>query len=223
MLKRLDLTFLITIVIVFLTLVVDFSPSNTGRDPFDLRTLLESLNWEVGRPVALAQSHSAPKGHPDSRLSGRSFVGSHLSMQEVEQLLSLHNKARADVGVGPVTWSKKLALYAQEWANHLATTNCKLQHRPNSGKWRREHGENLFMGTIGHYGVADAVKSWESERRYYRGQTLTASNFYESGHYTQVVWKNTKQIGCAKAECHGNVIIVCNYDPPGNILGQRPY
>lgn len=150
-------------------------------------------------------------------------IGSNLTQQEVQKLIELHNKVRADVGVGPVTWSKKLATYAQEWANNLAVKGCRMEHRPSSGKWKQEYGENLFMGTAGYYGVADAVKSWESEKKYYHGQTIDTSNVYKMGHYTQIVWENTKEIGCAKIECKGNVIIVCNYNPPGNFLGRKPY
>ncbi len=215
--------FCIPFTIVALALTFNFSFSDRVPDRVAVRTIPQFLKWKMDPAKAIAQSHSAQKNRIDPTLMDRSSIGSHLSLEEVQQLLDLHNKARGNVGVGPVTWSKKLAAYAQEWANHLASSNCKLQHRPNSGKWKREHGENLFVGTVGYYGVADAVMSWESEKKYYRGQTLTPSNFYESGHYTQLVWRNTKQIGCAKAECHGNVIVVCNYDPPGNILGQKPY
>jgi hypothetical protein len=42
-----------------------------------------------------------------------------------------------------------------------------------------------------------------------------------TGHFTQVVWKQTKQIGCAKVTCKGMDIYVCNYDPPGNV--ERGY
>jgi pathogenesis-related protein 1 len=79
------------------------------------------------------------------------------------------------------------------------------------------------MGTARHYGVVDAVKAWESEKPNYRGQPLGLSNSADIGHYTQMVWRHSKQIGCAKAECRGNLIVVCNYDPPGNVLGQKPY
>jgi hypothetical protein len=98
-----------------------------------------------------------------------------------------------------------------------------MNHRPKSGKWKQRYGENLFIGTAGRYGVADAVQAWASEKKYYRGQTLDPSSWYDSGHYTQIVWKNTKYIGCAKTECGGKIIVVCNYDPPGNVLGQKPY
>lgn len=150
-------------------------------------------------------------------------IGSRLKAEEMSVLLSLHNWVRSDVGIGPLAWSKNLAGYAQSWADHLASTSCKLEHRPISGKWKQEYGENLFIGTLGYYGVADAVRAWEKEKSLYHGAPLTSSNWYPSGHYTQLVWKNTSHIGCAKAECGSNVIVVCNYDPPGNVLGQKPY
>ncbi len=172
---------------------------------------------------AMSQSNRPLKSAPNIPANDNISIGSNLSAKEVQQLIGLHNKVRADVGVVPLTWSKKLAIYSQEWANNLASIDCDLRHRPRSGKWKQEYGENLFIGTSGYYGVADAVKSWESEKIYYQGQTLDSSNYHDSGHYTQVVWKTTEQIGCAKAECNGNLIVVCNYNPPGNVLGQRPY
>ena len=150
-------------------------------------------------------------------------IEARLTAEEIRILINLHNKVRSSAGVGPLAWSKSLAGYAQLWADHLASTSCRLEHRPNSGKRKQEYGENLFMGTAGYYGVADAVRAWESEKSFYHGEPLNSSNWYPSGHYTQLVWKNTSQIGCAKAECRGNIIVVCNYDPPGNVMGQKPY
>lgn len=146
-----------------------------------------------------------------------------LTAEEIRILINLHNKVRSNVGVGPLVWSKSLAGYAQSWADHLASTSCRLEHRPYSGKRKQRYGENLFMGTAGYHGVADAVRAWEREKSVYHGEPLSSSNWYPSGHYTQLVWKNTSQIGCAKAECRGNVIVVCNYDSPGNVMGQKPY
>jgi uncharacterized protein YkwD len=174
----------------------------------------------AGPPVAAPPASS---DNAKTTMLDRKAIGSTLTPQEAEQLLQLHNKARQEVGVGPLSWSKGLATYAQEWAVHLALTKCGLEHRPDTGEWRREHGENLFMGTAGYYGVADAVEGWVSEKKYYKGGALTSGNWHASGHYTQVVWKNTRQLGCAKIACKGNIIVVCNYDPPGNFLGEKPY
>jgi uncharacterized protein YkwD len=93
-------------------------------------------------------------------------IGSRLTAEEMRKLLSLHNKARGCVGVGPLIWSKNMALYAQSWADHLASTGCTLEHRPYSGRWKQEHGENLFIGTVGYYGAADAVRAWEVKSHY---------------------------------------------------------
>ena len=51
---------------------------------------------------------------------------------------------------------------------------------------------------------------------------------FKAGHYTQMVWKDTTAIGAGKAiilegEQKGWLVVVCNYDPPGNIAGVKPY
>lgn len=144
-------------------------------------------------------------------------IGSKLSADEVKTLLTLHNQARTEVGVSGLSWSTDAAAYIQNWVDQLAATSCNLQHRqPN------QYGENLFMGSMG-YGVSDAVKAWDSEKKAYNGAPISPSNFSGVGHYTQMVWRSTTKVGCAKASCNGMVIIGCNYDPPGNMIGQKPY
>ncbi|MEZ4601669.1 MAG: CAP domain-containing protein [Syntrophotaleaceae bacterium] len=150
-------------------------------------------------------------------------TGSDLTQEEVQQLLEEHNRVRAEVGTNPVSWSPSVAAHAQEWADHLAAGACRMKHRPATGQWAGPYGENLFIGTAGYYGVVDAARGWESEKRDYEGDPIDRSNFQEVGHYTQMVWSETREIGCGKAQCEGKVIIVCNYNPPGNVLGQKPY
>jgi len=149
-------------------------------------------------------------------------TGSKLTTQEVQDLIALHTKIRAEVKAESLTWSKELAAYAQKWADHLAATKCDLAHRPFSGEWEQKYGENLFAGSAKFFGVIDAVKLWENEKKDYKGQAIGSGNS-NFGHYTQLVWKNTKQVGCGKAQCKDNLIVVCNYDPPGNVRGQLPY
>jgi pathogenesis-related protein 1 len=110
-----------------------------------------------------------------------------------------------------------VAAFAQAWADHLAGS-CGFEHRPDN-----PYGENLFGGTAGYVGVLDAAASWYQEKPYYPGGPLTADNGFLAGHYTQMVWRDTTRVGCGKAECNGQIIVVCDYDPPGNILGRSPY
>jgi len=152
-----------------------------------------------------------------------STTGSSLSQVEAQSALDFHNKVREDVNVAPLNWSVELSAYAQQWANQLSI-DCKLQHRPGTGQWAQKYGENIFWGGGTSYTVLDASESWYSEIKDYRYGPLTGSNWYKTGHYTQMVWKTTTHVGIGKAVCkNGAIIIVANYSPSGNYLGERPY
>jgi uncharacterized protein YkwD len=152
------------------------------------------------------------------------FIGSKVSKLQAQEALDFHNKVRADVKVKPVEWSADLAKYAQEWADHLASEGCDMQHRPNSGKWAQKYGENIFWGMGKDYSAKDASESWYSEIKDYVHGVLNNSNWYNTGHYTQMVWYNTTYVGIAIARCaDGGIIIVANYNPPGNYMGEKAY
>jgi len=141
-----------------------------------------------------------------------------MSAQDIKAITAYHNKVRADVGVGPLQWSPALANYAQEWTDHLAGTICGMKHRTEP-----LYGENLFQGTVGAFTALDGAKAWESEKKDYKGGMLTRTNWQPIGHYTQMVWRNTRMLGCGEAVCDTTLIVACNYDPPGNVLGRKPY
>ncbi|WP_375057171.1 CAP domain-containing protein [Zobellella sp. DQSA1] len=132
-------------------------------------------------------------------------------------LLEAHNKAREEVGAAPLGWSARATGQAERWAGVLAR-RCILEHSQGSG-----FGENLFMGTQGFYDELDGVRAWEEEKRDYRGQPLTRELAPVVGHYTQMVWPSSRELGCATSVCGNNLILVCNYYPPGNYLGERAY
>ncbi|KAM0851341.1 hypothetical protein ACQ4PT_052486 [Festuca glaucescens] len=133
--------------------------------------------------------------------------------------VSPHNASRAAVGVGPVTWDATVAAYVQKYSN-VRKADCKLQHSGGP------YGENIFWGSSGKaWNASDAVASWTSEKQYYNYATNTCSSGKICGHYTQVVWRSSTAIGCARVVCDNNagVFIVCSYNPPGNYGGQKPY
>jgi pathogenesis-related protein 1 len=141
-----------------------------------------------------------------------------MSGKDVQAVLTHHNKVRAAVNVGPIKWSPALAGYSQKWADHLAGGACKMEHRSDS-----QYGENIFQGTAGYFTALDAAKAWESEKKLYKGGPLTTAMIKPMGHYTQMVWRDTRMLGCGEATCNKMTIVVCNYDPPGNYLGRKPY
>ena len=175
------------------------------------------------RPAALTApaapaAPAATEAAAGAQARPSAVVAPGMSPQDMRAITAHHNQVRADVGVAPLTWSAELAAYAQEWAEQLAISGCRMKHRsPN------EHGENLFQGTLGAFTAVDAAKAWETEKKDYRGGVLTDANWAPAGHYTQMVWRQTTQLGCGQAICNATLIVACNYSPAGNVLGRRPY
>eukprot|EP01018_Ginkgo_biloba_P006481 Gb_20955 [translate_table: standard] len=86
------------------------------------------------------------------------------------------------------------------------------------------YGENIFWGKGRDFSAADAVGSWVNEKQYYDYSTNTCAAGQVCGHYTQVVWRNSVKLGCARVVCNdGGIFIICNYNPPGNFNGQKPF
>lgn len=151
-------------------------------------------------------------------------TGSKVTQYEAQLALDFHNKARKDVGTTALQWSTELAKYAQEWADNLAKRGCKMEHRPHEGTFKQIHGENIFWGMGTEYSALDASKGWYDEIKDYKHEPLNENNWSIAGHYTQMVWKNTTSVGIAKATCKGGeTVIVANYDPAGNYIGQKAY
>lgn len=138
-------------------------------------------------------------------------------------ILTVHNQERAAVGVPPLVWSDELAAGAQTWAEHLATTG-EFAHDPNSPN---NVGESIagFNPSNGVSAPGEGQSLWVDEKKNWHGGVLTPENWYPTGHYTQMVWKDTKQVGCATASGNGHPfsILVCRYNPGGNFMGQAPY
>jgi Cysteine-rich secretory protein family len=140
-----------------------------------------------------------------------------------EAILSAHNQYRAEVDVPPLAWSDALASDAQEWADYLASLGGEeLQHAENTGQ-----GENLWMGTAGFFSYTEMVKSWGDEQQNFMDgkfpDVSSTGNWSDVGHYTQMVWRKTTEVGCGMATAGGNNILVCRYSPPGNFMSESVY
>lgn len=147
------------------------------------------------------------------------------------QFLRVHNEARAAVGVPPLSWNGTLQLDAARYAGELRT-DCSLRPPPplaarGTGDGAPVYGRNLFKAYGRRHTGAEVAAFWADGRRWYDRDAgrCAAPPGLTCGAYTQVVWRATTQLGCARRTCRNGVdtVAVCDYYPPGNIVGQRPY
>jgi len=137
------------------------------------------------------------------------------------RLLADHNAERLRKGAAPLAWSHDLAQQAQSWADRLAHDD-RMYH--SDRETRHGAGENLWTGTSGYYSADDMVGAFVSERKAYKPGTFPevskTGNWQDVGHYTQVIWPSTQQVGCAVAHNKAHDFLVCRYWPAGNVYGH---
>ncbi|XP_030918758.1 peptidase inhibitor 16 [Geospiza fortis] len=149
-----------------------------------------------------------------------------LSDEEKKIILDEHNKYRSQVSppaqaMMKMTWDKELEALAQSYAE-----KCIWDHNKERGR----RGENLFA-MAPTLELEFAVEDWNGEEKFYNFTTSTCVPGQMCGHYTQVVWSSTHQIGCGAHFCEkidgieteNMHLLVCNYYPPGNMKGKKPY
>jgi uncharacterized protein YkwD len=153
------------------------------------------------------------------------LVGATSLTNNLEQrVLAAHNRERDVTGVPPLRWNLALEASAREWADHLAATG-RFEHAPE--RPRDPQGENLWAGTPGYYSAEAMVDAWVREKRYFKPGNFPANSVTgrvgDVGHYTQLVWRRTTQVGCAMARGAREDVLVCRYNEPGNYIGERPF
>ncbi len=150
---------------------------------------------------------TADDGNPPNRFSA--------------ELLIAHNQERARFGAPGLRWSPKLASEAHDWAEVLAREG---QMRHASVTERKGAGENLWMGPAGAYSASFMVEAFVAEKQYFTPGTFPkisrTGNWRDVGHYTQVVWRGTQELGCAVVRNSKEDFLVCRYWPAGNTYGE---
>ena len=150
--------------------------------------------------------------------------------------LKVHNDAREEVGVKPLVWSENLEIDAKKYADYLASKDI-FKHSGslkeiNQGEnlystayfVLQENGEKFFFENTNY--LKDASISWLGEKKDYTYAKIgdRKNNFSKIGHYTQMVWNETTQVGIAYSKSiSGKVYVVARYYPAGNIISQFPY
>lgn len=155
--------------------------------------------------TAAATTSSAAAATTSSTASSTSGLSTFAST-----VLNEHNVKRALHEDTPaLSWSDTLATYAQNYADAYDCSGT-LTHSGGS------YGENLALG----YDAAGAVDAWYNE---ISGYDWSDPNYSSStGHFTQVVWKSSTQLGCGIKACGGawGSYVICSYNPAGNYIGE---
>jgi len=181
------------------------------------------------------------------------FTQCRLSDELKEEFVDFHNKFRGEVQPSAadmeyLEWNDDLGNLAQMWSD-----KCEWMHGftkfgawyPNQIFRSKSVGQNLAR-EWGKWienkeaGPEDSVRRWFIEKSYYTfGKFAYPMPSWmcrkePCGHYTQVVWAKSKQVGCAFRWCDkyfgqphpwvpGETVVTCDYYPSGNVVGQLPY
>jgi pathogenesis-related protein 1 len=145
----------------------------------------------------------------------------------MEGMTEHHNIARASVDppasppMPPLVWDDQIAAVAQAYSEQ-----CIWGHSDG------EYGENLYASAGLPSTPKDVVEGWVSEVEFYDYASNECQPDEMCGHYTQVVWADSLRVGCGFTACTTGSPFsgfsewqnwVCNYDPPGNWVGEKPY
>ncbi|KAJ3239731.1 Cuticle-degrading protease [Chytriomyces hyalinus] len=170
------------------------------------------------QPEPQPEPQPQPQPQPDPQPQPQQPDASQITSKDRQDLLDLHNSYRSQNGVSArVTYNDDVAAQAAVRAARLAANACQLEHGDLTSPKRV--GQNLSMKASSQKfdaPMSDLVSGWSDETH--------AENEYN--HATQMLWATSTQIGCAKAYGNGGgrfpycEVLVCDYYPPGNMVGS---
>jgi len=163
-----------------------------------------------------------------------------LTQEEKDAALAKHNEYRRKEGASnmvELVWSEKLEAAAQEHAN-----KCVKAHSTDLQKhYKESKGESLsfdpiHLGMERGYPFVESIDKWYGEKKHFGYNQKGAASCRGvvdgegCGHFQQIVWAYTYEVGCARAVCPKDVIAVghqgtmdvCQYRPAG-LYRYPPY
>lgn len=159
-------------------------------------------------------------------------------------ILDRHNYYRVLGGETPLFWNKEIAYNAYKWAKELQAQGCAMKHSSEEFRTNKAGfnylGENLFWEgssiplVMDYDTMNESVDSWYDEIANYQ---YSKTGDFEAcpirahvsqgqiGHFTQLMWENSKALGCAAVQCDDNkkLLVVCQYGEGGNVIGRKAF
>nr|WQQ44632.1 golgi-associated plant pathopathogenesis-related protein 1 [Dugesia japonica] len=128
--------------------------------------------------------------------------------------LDTHNKLRKLHNVPQMIINNSLSSESQEWSKQMAE-NCKLLHSKTDGKY----GENIAASSKKLTGE-EVTLMWYREVFDYKFNE-EKQDISKIGHFSQVVWKNSNEIGLGLAKGTNGMWFYCaRYLKSGNCTGK---
>jgi hypothetical protein len=181
-----------------------------------LRSLLEPRRW--GLLDLKRRCREKARTQPPSAPTQTGFVPP--PDRAMATILEEHNKARAEAGSPPLRWDPQLAAQAASYAPTI-TPDGRPVHSSRTG--RETTRENLLPVLPG-TSPRNMVGVWTAERKNFVPGTFPnvskTGNWADVGHYTQMIWPTTTNVGCAIHKGQPYDWLVCRYSPPGNRDGS---
>jgi len=149
-----------------------------------------------------------------------------LAPEQQSQVIDRHNSLRSKQQAADMelmAWDDYLASMAQIWADR-----CKLEYRDG----KDDIGNNVYAVSGDQFDPTAGVQSWYEERAHYnRSGKLKCAFGKTCRHYTQMIWADSRLVGCAYQRCRpllekgttlydNGTLFVCYYKPAGN--ARRP-
>ncbi|KAA8900625.1 hypothetical protein TRICI_006183 [Trichomonascus ciferrii] len=181
---------------------------DSGAKVVTVATTMQALKaQQSSSPTSEQAPSSTDQGEEASTTPNPSATGDTDIDEYAKKCIDRHNNDRSKHSAPKLAWNDTLADYAKKY---LQNQNCVFAHSGGP------YGENIAMG---YDSAEDAIKAWYEENKKYNFQ---AGQFSEStGHFTQMVWKSSTQIGCADVDCGDKgTFMACEYFPRGNVMGQ---
>jgi hypothetical protein len=169
-----------------------------------------------------------PVHSKDQRQTSRS---SGVTEQQKNECVDKHNDLRRGEGSSSMfklRWNDQLANLGQQWSDRCVFEHGQPWFDSNSLGYK-DLGQNIWAHTSPDFDIKKAVQDWFDEKSDYYYDSKSCNSGKVCGHYTAVVWDDTKEVGCGVTLC-GSIsgmsnahFIVCNYGPPGNWAGDAPF
>lgn len=160
----------------------------------------------------IGKKPSQTETNNNNQNNGKSVINNN----EIQEFLKLHNDERKKLGIEPLEWDEELTKQCEIYANKLIKIGT-LMHDNLNGV-----GENLFWGSSSspnQYKLKNGALSWLVEKQYFKSNKYTP----QTGHYTQMIWRNTKKVGAFIIYNGTECYIVARYYPAGNYLNEKVY